>query len=178
MPVDAVRSDVADFDVARLPERALSICHETKSCNMPWTTYFEGLDSERAIAWRASDSLSLAVVFASGATDIAARPLDDLAGAEAAEPRNASGHLQTHNLRRGLQQLADPGVLRGKTAEAAATTLEATRRCGVRVTKNEGRVDSLGAEGRWRPGSEDRRGGGHCGAGSRHGRHERRWSKR
>ena len=54
--------------------------------------YFEGLDSERAIAWRAADSLSrgrfCAASISSGAADGAARPLDDLADATAVERGN------------------------------------------------------------------------------------------
>ena len=50
--------------------------------------YFEGLDSERAIAWRAADSFESAVLPASGAAVGAARPLDDLADAAVAERRD------------------------------------------------------------------------------------------
>ena len=51
--------------------------------------YFEGLDSERAIAWRAADSLSLRSFLRLGAAGGAARPLDDLTDAATAESRNA-----------------------------------------------------------------------------------------
>ena len=49
--------------------------------------YFEGLDSERAIAWRGR-FVESAVVPASGAAGGAARPLDDLADAAVAERRD------------------------------------------------------------------------------------------
>ena len=50
--------------------------------------YFEGLDSERAIAWRTADSLSLRSFSASGAAGVATRPLDDLTDTATAESRN------------------------------------------------------------------------------------------
>ena len=53
--------------------------------------YFEGLDSERAIAWRAADSLSLRAFSAPGSPCGASGPFDDLADAAAVSGRDASG---------------------------------------------------------------------------------------
>ena len=49
--------------------------------------YFEGIDSERGIAWRIADSLSLREFLGLGLDQGAARPLDDLA--EPATPRSS-----------------------------------------------------------------------------------------
>ena len=82
--------------------------------------YFEGLSSERGIAWRVADSLSL-------------RSFLDLAVTEA-----APGHSTLSRTRRlidlethvavftwVLERLADAGLVRGKTVGIDATTLEA-----------------------------------------------------
>ena len=55
--------------------------------------YFEGLDSERAIAWRAADSLSLRAFLHLGSARVASGPFDDLADAAAVSRRDASGGL-------------------------------------------------------------------------------------
>ena len=82
--------------------------------------YFEGLDSERAIAWRAADSLSL-------------RQFLDIALHEAAPDHSTVSRtrrridLETHQavFTWVLQRLADAGLVRGKTVGIDATTLEA-----------------------------------------------------
>ena len=63
--------------------------------------YFEGLESERAMAWRAADSLSL---------------------------RRGRIHVEKHEavFTWVLQRAADAGLLKGKTVGIDATTLEAT----------------------------------------------------
>ena len=82
--------------------------------------YFEGLDSERAIAWRVADSLSL-------------RQFLDIALHEAAPDHSTVSRtrrridLETHQavFTWVLQRLADAGLVRGKTVGIDATTLEA-----------------------------------------------------
>ena len=82
--------------------------------------YFEGLDSERAIAWRAADSLSLRSFL------------------RVAPPASPPDHSTISRTRRllsvevheavftwVLEQLADAGLVRGKTVGIDATTLEA-----------------------------------------------------
>ena len=82
--------------------------------------YFEGLDSERAIAWRAADSLSLRQFL-----DV---PLD------AASPDHSTVSrtrrriaVETHiaAFTWVLQRLSDAGLVRGQTVGIGATTLEA-----------------------------------------------------
>ena len=82
--------------------------------------YFEGLDSERAIAWRAADSLSL-------------RQFLDVALHEAPPDHSTVSRtrrridLETHQavFTWVLQRLADAGLVSGKTVGIDATTLEA-----------------------------------------------------
>ena len=82
--------------------------------------YFEGLDSERAIAWRVADSSSL-------------RQFLDIALHEAAPDHSTVSRtrrridLETHQavFMWVLQRLADAGLVRGKTVGIDATTLEA-----------------------------------------------------
>ena len=82
--------------------------------------YFEGLDSERAIAWRAADSLSL-------------RQFLDIALHEASPDHSTVSRtrrridLETHQavFTWVLQRLADAGLVRGTTVGIDATTLEA-----------------------------------------------------
>ena len=82
--------------------------------------YFEGLDSERAIAWRAADSLSVRSFL--------------LLSAPASPPDHSTisrtrrlFSLETHEavFTWVLQQLADAGLVQGKTLGIDATTLEA-----------------------------------------------------
>ena len=82
--------------------------------------YFEGLSSERGIAWRVADSLSL-------------RSFLDLAVTEAAPDHSTLSRtrrlidLETHVavFTWVLERLADAGLVRGKTVGIDATTLEA-----------------------------------------------------
>ena len=82
--------------------------------------YFEGLDSERAIAWRAADSLSL-------------RSFLRLAPPAAPDDHSTISRtrrllsVETHEavFTWVLQQLADAGLVRGRTVGIDATTLEA-----------------------------------------------------
>lgn len=83
--------------------------------------YFEGLDSERGIAWRAADSLSV-------------RSFLGLELEEAAPDHSTISRtrrlidLETHQavFTWMLQRVADAGLLKGKTLGVDATTLEAT----------------------------------------------------
>jgi transposase len=82
--------------------------------------YFEGLDSERGIAWRTADSLAL-------------RDFLELAFAEAPPDHSTVSRtrrlidLETHQavFTWILQRIADAGLLKGKTIGIDATTLEA-----------------------------------------------------
>ena len=82
--------------------------------------YFEGLESERAMAWRAADSLSL-------------RQFLDLALQEAPPDHSTVSRtrrridVETHEavFTWVLQRVADAGLLKGKTVGIDATTLEA-----------------------------------------------------
>ena len=82
--------------------------------------YFEGLDGERAIAWRAADSFAL-------------REFLGLVLPEAPPDHSTISRtrrlidLETHQavFTWMLQRLADAGLVRGKTVGIAATTLEA-----------------------------------------------------
>ena len=83
--------------------------------------YFEGSDAERAIAWRAADSLALrARVSRTGVAGHAARSFDDFADTSLID-------LETHEavFTWMLQRLADAGLVKGKTVGIDATTLEA-----------------------------------------------------
>ena len=82
--------------------------------------YFEGLDSERAIAWRAADSLSLRA-FLNLAPPAAPPDHSTISRTRRLFP------VETHQavFTWVLQQLADAGLVQGKTVGIDATTLEA-----------------------------------------------------
>ena len=82
--------------------------------------YFEGLDSERAIAWRAADSLSVRAFLHLELAD----PAPD--HSTISRPRRLID-LETHTavFTWILQQLADAGLVKGQTVGIDATTLEA-----------------------------------------------------
>ena len=72
--------------------------------------YFEGLDAERAIAWRAADSFALREFLGLGVAGGAARPFDDLPHASLDRSRDARGGLHVDAAatgRRGLGQGQD-----------------------------------------------------------------------
>ena len=95
--------------------------------------YFEGLDSERAIAWRVADSLSL-------------RQFLDIALHEAAPDHSTVSRtrrridLETHQavFTWVLQRLADAGLVRGKTVGIDGTTLKANAALRSIVRRNTG----------------------------------------
>ena len=89
--------------------------------------YFEGIDSERGIAWRAADSLALARFSGRRSGRGAARPLDDFAHASVDRSRNASRRLYLG------AAVPEYGRL-GQRARRSASTprrLKRTRRCGA-----------------------------------------------
>jgi transposase len=83
------------------------------------TGYFEGIDSERGIAWRAADSLALRDFLGVGSGQRGARPLDDFAHASA----DRSGNTSRRHV--GVAVLSTAGLVKGKTIGIDATTLEA-----------------------------------------------------
>src|SRR5438094_9869037 len=82
--------------------------------------YFEGIDSERGIAWRAADSLALRRLLGAGLNEL---PPDH---ATISRTRRLID-VETHQavFRWVLQLLAEKGLLKGKTVGIDATTLEA-----------------------------------------------------
>ncbi len=87
-------------------------------CRLLLLGYFEGLDSERAIAWRAADSLSVR-----GLLGLA---LDEAAPDRATISRTRRLDVETHEAvcTWFLQRLADTGLVKGTTVGIDATTLE------------------------------------------------------
>ena len=83
-------------------------------------SYFEGLDSERAIAWRAADSLSLRQFL-----EVALHegPADQSTVSRTRRGSDVETHLAVFTWI--LQRLADAGPVKGKTVGIDATTLEA-----------------------------------------------------
>ncbi len=83
--------------------------------------YFEGIDSERGIAWRAADSLALRDFLGSAWTRAPPDHSTHLADPPADRPGDAPGglHLGAGSV------LAEQGLLKGKTIGVDATTLEA-----------------------------------------------------
>ena len=82
--------------------------------------YFEGLDSERAIAWRAADSLSLRQFLD---VSLDAVPPDHSTVSRTRRRIDVETHLAVFTW--VLQRLADAGLVGGKTVGIDATTLEA-----------------------------------------------------
>jgi transposase len=102
--------------------------------------YFEGIDSERVIAWRAADSLAI--------RQFLHLPLDEAPPDHSTISRTRRLiDLETHRaVFTWIQQrLADGGWLKGKTVAIDATTLEANAamRCIVRRDTGEGYQEFL-----------------------------------
>ena len=95
--------------------------------------YFEGLDSERAIAWRAADSLSLRQFLA---VALAEAPPDH----STVSRTRRRIDLETHEavFTWVLQRLADAGLARGTTVGIDATTLEANAALRSIVRRDSG----------------------------------------
>jgi transposase len=101
--------------------------------------YFEGIEGERGIAWRAADSLAL-------------RQFLELELSEAPADRSTISRtrlidVETHQAVFGwvLELLAEKGLLKGKTVGIDAMTLEANAamRSIVRRNTGEGYEDKL-----------------------------------
>jgi transposase len=103
--------------------------------------YLEGIDSERGIAWRASDSLSIRS-FVRGRWTKRARSFDHLANRAADGCRNASGSVQWV-----LQVLAEKKLLKGTTIGVDATTLEANAALQVFQERFQRRLDASARSG-------------------------------
>jgi transposase len=82
--------------------------------------YFEGLDSERAIAWRAADSLSIRSFLG---LDLHEAPPDHSTVSRTRRLIDLETHQAVFTW--VLHQLADAGLVKGKTIGIDATTLEA-----------------------------------------------------
>jgi len=82
--------------------------------------YFEGIDSERGIAWRVADSLSLRTFLGFGLTD---PPADHSTVSRTRRLIDQEAHEAVFG--KVLQILAKEGLLKGRTLGIDATTLEA-----------------------------------------------------
>src|SRR3989441_3143505 len=102
--------------------------------------YFEGIDSERGIAWRAADSLALRSFLGAGLNEM---PPDH---STISRTRRLID-IETHQavFRWVLELLAEKGLLKGKTVGIDATTLEANAamRSIVRRDTGEGYEEVL-----------------------------------
>ena len=96
--------------------------------------YFEGLDSERAIAWRAADSLSLRQLLD---VSLDEAPPDHSTVSRTRRRIDVETHLAVFTW--VLQQLAEAGLIRGKTVGIDATTLEANAALRSIVRRGYGR---------------------------------------
>ncbi len=97
--------------------------------------YFEGIDSERGIAWRAADSLSIRAFLRVG--------LDETAPDQTTISRTRRLiDVETHQLVFAwvLTVLAEHGLLRGKTIGIDATTLEANAALRSIVRRDTGQT--------------------------------------
>ena len=104
------------------------------SCRLLWSGYFEGIDSERGIAWRTADSLALRGFLGLG--------LDEATPEHSTISRTRRLiDLETHRavFTWVLQGLATADLVKGKTIGIEATTLEANaaRRSIVRRDSGE-----------------------------------------
>jgi len=82
--------------------------------------YFEGLDAERAIAWRAADSFALREFLG---LVLPEAPADHLTISRARRLIDLETHKAVFTWM--MQRLADAGLVKGKTVGVDATTLEA-----------------------------------------------------
>src|SRR5216117_744822 len=102
--------------------------------------YFEGIDSERGIAWRAADSLALRSFLGVGLNEM---PPDHSTISRTRRLIDVETHQAV--FRWVLQLLAEKGLLKGKTVGIDATTLEANAalRSIVRRETGEGYEEFL-----------------------------------
>jgi len=96
--------------------------------------YFEEIDSERGIAWRASDWLAVRSFLAAAGGRAAAGSFDDF-------PDAARHRLESHRavFTWVQQRLVAAGLLKGKTVAVDATTLEANAAMRSIVRRDTGR---------------------------------------
>ena len=116
-------------------------------CRMLFVGYFEGLDSQRAIAWKCADSLSVRTFLGLEAT--AAAP-DHSSLTRIRQRLPWEVHLRVFTLL--LEMARTKGLLRGKTLAIDATTLEANAAMKTMVR----RVTRRGLEGVPAPADEGR----------------------
>jgi transposase len=102
-------------------------------CRMLFVGYFEGLDSQRAIAWKCADSLSVRT-FLGLETTAAAPDHSSLTRIRQRLPWDV--HLQVFTLL--LDMARAKGLLRGKTLAIDATTLEANAAMRTMVRRATG----------------------------------------
>ena len=86
--------------------------------------YFEGIDGERGIAWRAADSLALRSFLGVGLNEM---PPDHSTISRTRRLIDVETHRAV--FRWVLELLAEKGLLKGKTVGIDATTWRRTRRC-------------------------------------------------
>jgi transposase len=82
--------------------------------------YFEGIDSERGIAWRAADSLGLRKFLGMGLDELMRLHID-----QSSRPRDRGMIRSLQVFLWILEKLRDRGLVKGKTVGIDATTLEA-----------------------------------------------------
>lgn len=97
--------------------------------------YFEGIDSERGIAWRAADSLSVRDFL--GVSSSIATP-DHSTLSKTRRLIDVETHREIFQWMLGV--LADRGLLKGKTVGVDATTLEANAAMRSIVRRDDGRT--------------------------------------
>jgi transposase len=102
-------------------------------CRMLFVGYFEGLDSQRAIAWKCADSLSVRTFLGLEAT--AAAP-DHSSLTRIRQRLPWEVHLRVFTLL--LEMARTKGLLRGKTLAIDATTLEANAAMKTMVRRATG----------------------------------------
>ncbi len=116
--------------------------------------YFEGLGSERGIAWRVADSLALRRFLGYALTELTP---DHSSRSRIRQRLPLEVHQAVFNW--VLKGLAQQGLLKGKTVAVDATTLEANAALRSIVRRDTGESYDAYLEGRPRPkGSRRRRG--------------------
>ena len=96
--------------------------------------YFEGIDSERGIAWRAADSLALREFLGLG---LELAPPDHSTISRTRRLIDLETHQAVFTWM--LQRVAEPALLKGKTLGVDATTLEANAALRSIVRRDNGR---------------------------------------
>ena len=97
--------------------------------------YFEGIDSERGIAWRAQDSLALRTFLRIGLDE---SPPDHSTLSRTRRLIDVETHREVFTW--VLRILAEQGLLKGQTLAIDATTLEANAALRAIVRREQGKV--------------------------------------